>query len=100
MEWKEVTLGDFMQCNPKRTIKKGQKARKITMDLLIPHSKTIRNWNYEPYSGGAKFQNGDTIMARITPCLEMVNMLLSLSLIKEKLHMDLQNILCFAERKK
>lgn len=70
MEWKEVTLGDFMQCNPKRTIKKGQKARKITMDLLIPHSKTIRNWNYEPYSAGAKFQNGDTIMARITPCLE------------------------------
>ena len=70
MEWKEVTLGDFMQCNPKRTIKKGQKARKITMDLLIPHSKTIRNWNYEPYSSGAKFQNGDTIMARITPCLE------------------------------
>ena len=70
MEWKEVTLGDFMQCNPKKTIKKGQKARKITMDLLIPHSKTIRNWNYEPYSGGAKFQNGDTIMARITPCLE------------------------------
>ena len=70
MEWKEVRLGDFMQCNPKRTIKKGQKARKITMDLLIPHSKTIRNWNYEPYSGGAKFQNGDTIMARITPCLE------------------------------
>ena len=70
MEWKEVTLGDFMQCNPKRAIKKGQKARKITMDLLIPHSKTIRNWNYEPYNGGAKFQNGDTIMARITPCLE------------------------------
>lgn len=70
MEWKEVTLGNFIQCNPKRTIKKGQKARKITMDLLIPHSKTIRNWNYEPYSGGAKFQNGDTIMARITPCLE------------------------------
>mgnify|MGYP002775255392 CR=1 FL=1 len=70
MEWKEVTLGNFMQCNPKRTIKKGQEARKITMDLLIPHSKTIRNWNYEPYSGGAKFQNGDTIMARITPCLE------------------------------
>lgn len=70
MEWKEVRLGDFMQCNPKRTIKKGQMARKITMDLLIPHSKAIRNWNYEQYSGGAKFQNGDTIMARITPCLE------------------------------
>ena len=70
MEWKEVRLGDFMQCNPKRVIKKGHKARKITMDLLIPHSKTINNWIYESYSGGTKFQNGDTIMARITPCLE------------------------------
>lgn len=70
MEWKEVKLGDFIEFNPKRTIKKGEEARKITMDLLIPHSKQIYNWTYEPYSGGAKFKNGDTIMARITPCLE------------------------------
>ena len=40
------------------------------MDLLIPHSKQIYNFKYEPYTGGAKFSNGDTIMARITPCLE------------------------------
>ena len=40
------------------------------MDRLIPHSRDIYSWEYEPYSGGAKFQNGDTIMARITPCLE------------------------------
>ena len=45
-------------------------ARKITMDQLTPHSRDIYSWGYEPYSGGAKFQNGDTIMARITPCLE------------------------------
>lgn len=40
------------------------------MDLLIPHSKQIYSFKYEPYTGGAKFSNGDTIMARITPCLE------------------------------
>lgn len=45
-------------------------ARKIPMDSLVPYSKTIDKYYYEPYKGGAKFQNGDTIMARITPCLE------------------------------
>lgn len=70
MEWKEVLLSEFLEFNPKRTIKKNEVARKITMDLLIPHSKQIYSFKYEPYTGGAKFSNGDTIMARITPCLE------------------------------
>lgn len=69
-EWKEYRLGDFMEFNPKESIKKGTVARKITMDLLVPHSRDIFDYVYEPYSGGAKFRNGDTIMARITPCLE------------------------------
>ena len=69
-EWKEYKLGDFMEFNPKISLKKNTVARKITMDQLVPHSRDIYSWAYEPYSGGAKFQNGDTIMARITPCLE------------------------------
>ncbi len=69
-EWKEYRLGDFMEFNPKISLKKDIVARKITMDQLVPHSRDIYSWTYEPYSGGAKFQNGDTIMARITPCLE------------------------------
>ncbi len=69
-EWKEYRLGDFMEFNPKISLKKNTVARKITMDQLVPHSRDIYSWTYEPYSGGAKFQNGDTIMARITPCLE------------------------------
>ena len=69
-EWREYRLGDFMEFNPKISLKKDTVARKITMDQLIPHSRDIYSWTYEPYSGGAKFQNGDTIMARITPCLE------------------------------
>ena len=69
-EWKEYRLGDFMEFNPKISLKKDTVARKITMDQLVPHSRDIYSGTYEPYSGGAKFQNGDTIMARITPCLE------------------------------
>lgn len=69
-EWKEYKLGEFMEFNPKISLKKNTIARKITMDQLVPHSRDIYSWTNEPYSGGAKFQNGDTIMARITPCLE------------------------------
>ena len=59
-----------MEFNPKRNLRKNTIARKITMDKLVPHSRDIYDWTYEPYYGGAKFQNGDTLMARITPCLE------------------------------
>lgn len=69
-DWKEYRLKDFMDFNPKIVLKKNTLAKKITMDLLTPHSRDIDKWVIEPYSGGAKFQNGDTIMARITPCLE------------------------------
>ena len=69
-EWKEYRLGDFMEFNPKISLPKNTIARKITMDQLVPHSRDIFSWTYEPYNGGTKFQNGDTIMARITPCLE------------------------------
>ena len=69
-EWKSYKLVDFIEFNPSISLKKGTMARKITMDQLTPHSRDIYSWGYEPYSGGAKFQNGDTIMARITPCLE------------------------------
>ena len=69
-EWKEVRLGDYIEFNPYRKLRKGDKAKKITMDMLIPYSKQIYDYIVEPYNGGTKFQNGDTIMARITPCLE------------------------------
>ena len=69
-EWKKYRLDDFIEFNPTISLKKGTVARKITMDQLVPHSRDIYSWGYEAYSGGAKFQNGDTIMARITPCLE------------------------------
>ena len=67
MKWK---LKDFVEINPKESIKKGSVAKKIPMECLIPFSRDIQEWENATFSGGSKFRNGDTIMARITPCLE------------------------------
>ena len=40
------------------------------MDKLQPFCRDIPSYEVETYTGGTKFRNGDTIMARITPCLE------------------------------
>ena len=76
----ECRLGDIVEINPTESIKKGTIAKKIGMDVLQPYCRAIPSFSVEPYSGGSKFKNGDTIMARITPCLEngktaMVNIL-------------------------
>lgn len=69
-EWKKKKLFDIADLNPRETIKKGAKAKKIPMDVLRPFYRDIPYYVEECFSGGTKFRNGDTIMARITPCLE------------------------------
>lgn len=69
-EWKKCKLGEIAEFNPSESIKKGQLAKKIAMEKLIPYCKQIPSFERCKYNGGTKFRNGDTIMARITPCLE------------------------------
>ncbi len=75
-----VRLQDFIEVNPKEHLSKGQLAKKISMDKLQPFCRNIPEYEITAFTGGSKFRNGDTIMARITPCLEngktsMVNIL-------------------------
>lgn len=63
-------LGDYVHINPTRTIAKGKAKRCIDMSSLPTKGTFPTNWTFKEYNGGMKFQNGDTIMARITPCLE------------------------------
>ena len=63
-------LSEIAEINPKESLPKGIIARKIAMDILQPFCRDIHGYTYEEYSGGTKFRNDDTIMARITPCLE------------------------------
>ena len=68
MEYKK--LEDIIEFNPTETLKKGTISKKISMDKLGAFSKHIDSFDIEKYNGGMKFRNGDTLLARITPCLE------------------------------
>lgn len=63
-------LKDFIDFNPRETLPKGQPAKKVAMEKLRPFCRDIEEFEVAKYSGGTKFRNGDTLLARITPCLE------------------------------
>ncbi len=69
-EWSIKHLSDIAEFNPRESLPKGTMAKKVGMDKLQPFCRDIPEFTWEPYSGGTKFRNDDTIMARITPCLE------------------------------
>lgn len=70
MKWKTYRLGNILQFNPAERLAKGTFAKKVPMDLLQPRTRAISGFEMVSYTGGNKFRNGDTLMARITPCLE------------------------------
>lgn len=63
-------LNDYAFINPSRSLSKGTTARYIDMSSLPTKGSFPSDWTFKDYNGGMKFQNEDTIMARITPCLE------------------------------
>ena len=69
-EWVMKKLKDIADFNPRESLAKGTVAKKIGMDKLQPFCRDVLGYDLEQFSGGTKFRNGDTIMARITPCLE------------------------------
>lgn len=69
-EWLEKRMDEIADFNPRESIQKGATAKKIAMDKLQPFCRDVPGYEMEAFSGGTKFRNGDTIMARITPCLE------------------------------
>lgn len=68
--WKKFILNDFIEFNPKIQLKKGSMATKVDMDKLAPFTRKITGYQIAEFMGGSKFSNKDTLLARITPCLE------------------------------
>lgn len=68
--WKLVRAADFIDFNPRESLAKNTMAKKIAMERLQPFTRDIPDFELAPFNGGSKFRNGDTVMARITPCLE------------------------------
>ena len=71
-EWKEYRLGEMIQCNPQVKLEKGKSYNLIDIDSIEIGSRYVKGKELTEYDGqsGCHFQNSDTVMARITPCLE------------------------------
>ncbi len=72
MSWQKIKFGDFAEVQPQVVLTKGSDYPFIEMADVEPHTKFVHRSRKRIWKGGggAKFENGDTIFARITPCLE------------------------------
>lgn len=68
--WSTVTLPEIIEVNPPRKLRKGQIAPYLEMKNMPENSSRPLDWYDREFGSGVKFVNGDTLMARITPCLE------------------------------
>lgn len=69
-EWKMGKIQDLIDFNPQRSLKKGMFAPFLEMSELDTQIYAPANWYEREFLSGTKFTNGDTLLARITPCLE------------------------------
>ena len=68
--WSAQRLPDAVEVNPRRTLKAGVVAPYLDMKNLPTQGHSAEEVIDREFSSGTKFQNGDTLLARITPCLE------------------------------
>ena len=69
-EWKEYKFSDFVDINPLVRIPKNIPISFVEMKDLDPSMRYCESSQLKLLSGGSRFINGDTLFARITPCLE------------------------------
>ncbi len=63
-------IADLIEFNPPRKLAKGSIAPYLEMAALSNATFNPDGWYDREFSSGTKFINGDTLLARITPCLE------------------------------
>lgn len=65
-----TTIGEAFEINPQVRIPKGTEVPFVSMDQVVPGQRNVSATEKRLFKGGSKFEHGDTLMARITPCLE------------------------------
>ena len=70
--WERCCLEDAIEFNPKVSLGKERLKQSIPMSALSTTSMVLDADEFTTTfsNSGSKFQNGDTLLARITPCLE------------------------------
>lgn len=66
----EVFTSDLVEFNPKLPAPKGGEAVYLDMAAVPTDRATVHEWVRREPKHGTRVANGDTVMARITPCLE------------------------------
>ena len=69
-DWELRPLNDVIEFNPKESLKAGTLAPYIDMASLPVASRWHLDPIERPASSGSRFRDGDTLLARLTPCLE------------------------------
>ena len=70
-EWRTMPFSDAVVVNPPVHLKRGGTYPFVAMADVEPTRRSIHSLREREFRGsGARFENGDTLMARITPCLE------------------------------
>lgn len=69
-EWKEYKFSDFVNINPSIKLPKDNPISFVEMKNLDSSLRYCESEQTKILSGGSRFMNGDTLFARITPCLE------------------------------
>ncbi|HEX7490885.1 MAG TPA: restriction endonuclease subunit S [Candidatus Limnocylindrales bacterium] len=68
--WSALTLGRLVEVNPSRTLRAGTPAPYLDMANVPTSGHSPDTVVGRVFSSGSRFMNGDTLIARITPCLE------------------------------
>lgn len=68
--WRAMPLDQSLQINPPRKLPKGAPAPYLEMARMPTSSARGVGAYVRPFGSGSRFVNGDTLVARITPCLE------------------------------
>lgn len=68
--WEQVKLPDVIEVNPVRSLRKDKVAPYLDMANMPTRGHTADDVIERPFGSGMRFMNGDTLVARITPCLE------------------------------
>ena len=68
--WEVRTMPEAVEIRPKLPVPKSKQVPFLPMGSLSKTSMLVGNFEHRPKASGARFQNSDTLMARITPCLE------------------------------
>ena len=68
--WEVKKLDQLLDLNPREPLKRGTRAPYLNMAALPTEGSNPDDVILREYTSGTRFRNGDTLLARITPCLE------------------------------